>query len=348
MTGNESSQRPKTWAEELRRLGERLNERVRQKLPQMNVETTALTPGWECKEKWQKLRIERDRIQLMKVELGWLSVDAAARVDRRLKAAGEIIDAEIEGKTSEAFLKLCQAEHIMQRAWWSRHWNSWPRGCCLCYLCRLPLWVYLSAMLLAALGATAWTIFDHELYPGVEDIGRHEALFGATLWGLAGGLVTALRTLHHRIQAQQFERERVAWYVLSPILGFALGASASLIFFAGLVSLDHDLGEAAPAPQATSEIVATPTPQATSEIVATPTLTATPTPAATPEIVATPTPTATPTPQPPGETKRPIDPTPIFLLAFLAGLAQNAFFGFLQQTVKARFRGADEEEETVP
>ena len=41
-----------------------------------------------------------------------------------------------------------------------------------------------------------------------------------------------------------------------------------------------------------------------------------------------------------------VDPTPILILALLAGFAQNAFIGALQQIIKARFRGAAEEEET--
>ena len=41
-----------------------------------------------------------------------------------------------------------------------------------------------------------------------------------------------------------------------------------------------------------------------------------------------------------------VDPTPILVLALLAGFAQNAFIGGLQQIIKARFRGAAEEEET--
>lgn len=283
MAGDESQKPTQSWAEELRRL----DERIKEKQPDIDVERTRLVPGWEKDDKWQKLRDERDRLQIIKTALGWLSADAAARVDRRLRAAGEIIDAAIDGRTSEAALRLCQAEHAIQRAWWSRRWNSWPSPW------KAPMWAIISITIGLALGATAWAVFDQQLFPRGEKIDLPDALFGAALWGFAGGLVNGLRTLHHRVQGQQFERERVAWYMLSPVVGFAFGAIAFLLFLVGLLSAGQDLeGSTA-------------------------------------------------------QTTQQIDPTPIFLLAVLAGLAQNAFFGGLQQIVKARFRGAVEEEETA-
>jgi len=141
-------------------------------------------------------------------------------------------------------------------------------------------------------------VFWQNLFPRGEEVGLHEALFGATLWGLGGGIVTALRTLHIRVQGQEFERERVAWYVISPIIGLAFGAIVFLLFLAGLLSTGQELVETAKTTNQQGGSGAT------------------------------------------------INPTPILLLAVLAGLAQNAFVSTLQQIIKARFRGAAEEEET--
>lgn len=289
MLYSEGSKPAESWAEELRKLNERLKD--------VDVEKIHLAPGWDRgkdeKDRWQRLRDERDRILIIKTGLGWLSIDAAATVDRRLRTTGEIIDATIEGRVSEAALKLRQAEHIMQRAWWSRHWNSWRSWW-------PPIWVLLSIILAVALGATAWAILDRELFPRGEDIELRDALFGATLWGFAGALVTAMRTLHHHVQSQQFERERIAWYLLSPVIGLAFGAIAFLLFLTGLLSTGQDLeSEAATTVQQQVET-----------------------------------------------TTKVVDPTPILVLALLAGFAQNAFISALQQIIRARFRGAVEEEET--
>lgn len=298
MACNESPKPTESWAGELRKLNERLKD--------VDVEKIHLAPGWDKgkddKERWQRLRDERDLILIIKTKLGWLSIDAAATVDRRLRTAGEIIDATIEGRVSEAALKLGQAEDIMQRAWWSRHWNSWRSCRWNSWRCRWipPMWILLSMILAAALGATAWAIFDRELFPRGEDIELPDALFGATLWGFAGALITGLRTLHHRVQSQQFERARIAWYLLSPVIGLAFGAIAFLLFLTGLLSTGQDL-EAEAASTAQQQA------QATTKV---------------------------------------IDPTPILVLALLAGFAQNAFIGALQQIIRARFRGAAEEEET--
>lgn len=293
MSSNENAKPAESWAEELRELKGRLKETH----PSIHIEKTYLAPEWE-KDRWQSLRNEWDRILFLKTELGWLSIDAAARVDRRLRAAGEIIDAATEGKASEAALKLSQAEHIMQRAWWSRRWNNWRR---VWRLCVPPWWLAIAVLLLAALGGTVWAIFDRELFPRGDELELPDALFAATLWGFAGALVNGLRSVHLRVQAQEFEKERLAWYLLSPIIGLAFGAIAFLLFLAGLLSTGQDLREET---------------------------------ALTVEQAS--------------DMAKVVDPTPILVLALLAGFAQNAFIGALQQIIKARFRGAAEEEETTP
>jgi hypothetical protein len=182
----------------------------------------------------------------------------------------------------------------MQRAWWSRLWNSCPSPRIV------PIWVVISLLLTVALGATAWAIFDRELFPRGQDVELRYALFGAALWGFGGALVNGLRTLHHRVQGQEFEKERIAWYLLSPVIGLAFGAIAFLLFLTGLLSTGQDLEpEMASTAQQQAECAT-----------------------------------------------KVIDPTPILVLALLAGFAQNAFIGALQQIIKARFRGAVEEEET--
>jgi hypothetical protein len=270
-----------SWFEELTWLSEKLG---------VNVHDSYLKPGWESPGKngpsaMQMLRMERDRLLLIRNGLGWLSIDAGARFDRRLAAATEIIDLDNASQTGRVALKLSQAEHVLQLAWWSTHWNRWKptRG--------LPLWVWVTFPLVLALGATVWAIVNQELYPRGVDMDLPTAFFAAGLWGLGGGLVNGLRTVHLRVQAQEFERDRIAWYGLSPILGLAFGAIVFLLFIGGLLSTGQDLEAAGPSNDSV------------------------------------------------------VNPTPILLLAVLAGFAQNAFIGALQQIINAQFRGAPPEEE---
>ena len=274
-----------SWNQALRWLSEELGR---------ELHVSYLEPGWQLSQNGGKprpfdlLRKERDRLLLIRNGLGWLSIDAASRFDRRLAAANEIIDADNSGLIGQAALRLSQAEHVLQLAWWSTHWNRWkPR-------LGLPLWAWVTAPLVAALGATAWAILQLSLYPNGADMKVTTAFFAAALWGLAGGLVNGLRTVHLRVQAQDFERDRIAWYGLSPILGLAFGSIVFLLFLAGLLSTGQELNPGG-APAASVAAV---------------------------------------------------NPTPILLLAVLAGFAQNAFIGALQQIINAQFRGASPDEET--
>jgi hypothetical protein len=275
-----------SWHQELLWLSEKLG------LP---VHETYLKPGWQAPgskngaEQLALLRKERDRLLLIRNGLGWLSIDAGARFDRRLGAATDLIDNENASQAGRAALKLSQAEHVLQLAWWSTHWNRWK------LTLGLPLWLWVTIPLVLALGATVWAIVDQALYPTGNDVDLETAFFGAALWGLAGGLVNGLRTVHLRVQGQEFERDRIAWYGLSPILGLAFGAIVFLLFIGGLLSTGQELNAGV---------------------------------AAGDESV--------------------VNPTPILLLAVLAGFAQNAFIGALQQIISAQFRGAPPEDETPP
>jgi hypothetical protein len=248
-----------------------------------DLHVTCLKPGWET-DAFQELRRERNRLLIIRNGLGFLSIDAAARFDRRIAAASEIIDSETNGLAGRAALKLSQAEHILQLAWWSVRWNRWKPWI------GLPLWMWVTGPLAAALGATIFVIYREQLYPDGSEVSLPTALFGAALWGLGGALANGLRTVHLRVQGQEFARDRIAWYGLSPILGLAFGAIVFLLFIGGLLSTGQNLGT--------------------------------------------------------GETAAVVNPTPIFLLAVLAGFAQNAFIGALQQIIKAQFRGASPDEET--
>jgi hypothetical protein len=278
-----------SWHEELSWLSEKLG---------LELQNSFLTPGWQQTDakggnrRLELLRKERDRLLLIRNGLGWLSIDAGARFDRRLAAATDLIDAENTAQGGRAALKLSQAEHVLQLAWWSTHWNRWKPTY------GLPLWLWVTVPLVAALGGTIWAIFDQALYPSGVDLDLPTAFFGAALWGLAGGLVNGLRTVHLRVQAQDFERDRIAWYGLSPILGLAFGAIVFLLFIGGLLSTGQDLQPGAATAGAADAADAV------------------------------------------------VNPTPILLLAVLAGFAQNAFIGALQQIISAQFRGAPTEDET--
>lgn len=290
MTEPDSEHKPgdaASWNEELRWLSETLG---------IEIHTSYLEPGWQLAkgdgraEQLELLQKERDRLLLIRNGLGWLSIDAGARFDRRLAAATEIIDVKNTALGGRAALKLSQAEHVLQQAWWSTHWNRWkPKY-------GLPLWGWVTVPLAAALGATVWAILDQDFYPRGTDMDLPTAFFAAALWGLGGALVNALRTVHLRVQGQEFERDRIAWYGLSPILGLAFGAIVFLLFIGGLLSTGQDLAPSEPANAQTAEDV--------------------------------------------------VNPTPILLLAVLAGFGQNAFIAALQQIIRAQFRGASPEEET--
>jgi hypothetical protein len=274
-----------SWDEELRALAQQFDSKL-------ELDKTRLVFGWtEEGKRWTALADERDRILVLKNGLGWLSRDAAALVDRRVSAASEVIDARLNARAGQAALRLSQAEHVMQRAWWSRLWNTWrsPNPA------RVPLWIVISVVLLAALGGTVYVIFTYDLFPHGDRVGLPEALFGAVFWGFGGALVNGVRTVHHEVQRQEFEVERIVWYFLSPAIGFAFGAIAFLLFITGLLSTGQDVGGRAS--------------------------------------------------QEGGEVSNTlVDPTPILLVAVLAGFAQNAFIAALQQIIKERFRGAPEEE----
>lgn len=221
-----------TWTDELRRVADDLG------LEELHL--TCLKPGWEA-DAFEQLRRERDRLLVVKTGLGFLNVDAAARVDRRLAAASKIIDSRTNGLEGEAALKLNQAEHMMQLAWWSVRWNRWKP------LMGFPLWMWVTGPLAAALGGTVFVIFDQALYPQGSEVSLPTALFGAALWGLGGAIANGLRTVHIRVQGQEFARDRIAWYGLSPVLGLAFGAIVFLLFIGGLLSTGQDLGASSPA-----------------------------------------------------------------------------------------------------
>ena len=290
MTEPDSERKPgdaASWHEELSWLSETLG---------IEIHASYLRPGWQLTnggdraQQLELLQKERDRLLLIRNGLGWISIDAAARFDRRLAAATDIIDAKNTALGGRAALKLSQAEHVLQQAWWSTHWNRWKPTY------GLPLWIWVTVPLVAALGATVWAILDQAFYPRGVDMDLPTAFFGAALWGLAGALVNALRTVHLRVQGQDFERDRIAWYGLSPILGLAFGAIVFLLFIGGLLSTGQDLTPAEAVNAQTADAV--------------------------------------------------VNPTPILLLAVLAGFAQNAFIAALQQIIRAQFRGASPEEET--
>lgn len=218
-----------SWADELRLIDDRLE-------TEEEYARTHLRPGWDDSHiRWETLRGEWDRLLFIRTELGWLSGDAAARVDRCLRAAGEIIDAENNNMAREAALRLRQAEQVMQRAWRSRH--SYTPG--YPYFLSLPL--MLSMSLLWAFAVAAGVIYSQELFPTGEGFELDKAFTAAALWGLVGGLINGLITLLHRLQTQTFDPDRALWYSITPIVGLALGAVSFLLFLAGILSVGATL-----------------------------------------------------------------------------------------------------------
>lgn len=253
------------WKMELERLKPELRE-------------TRLTQGWaDSEQRWSMLHAEWDRLRVIKNDVVWLASAASQRIDAKLLQAGRLIDSQEPAKLSEAALTLSQAEHIIQQAWRSRWYNrwhlrSWPPS--------VAVWPLMAPVLIGGLMATIYVIYRQDLYPRGESVPPQEALFAASFWGLGGGILIALKTLHERVQNQVFEIERLAWYLLSPIVGFGFGAISFLLFYGGLLSTGQGID---------------------------------------------------------AEGELELDPTPVLLLAVLAGLAQNAFIDFVQRTARSRF-----------
>ncbi len=151
--------------------------------------------------------------------------------DRRVKARAQseiqqmLADA-LQGLESQppnlngATLKLRTASQRYQEA---TNQNPW-------------LAVFIAAWMAASLGAAAWFIFQEELWPSARTVSARDIVSGATLWGVAGASIDALRELHTRSARQQFEPTRFLWYLAHPIIGGGLGAIVFLLVLAGLLT----------------------------------------------------------------------------------------------------------------
>jgi hypothetical protein len=209
------------WEEEIARLPE-------------NLRHSRIQPGWPtADDPWALLQEETDRVRRLKTDVVWLAKDAATEVDRMLRYAGDVIDQRDETRKNRAALCLSSVEDRIQRAWLSRWYNQW-------HLLRVwpvvAAWPCIAFALSAVLALTAYLIFEYDLHPRGAPMSLEDAFYASALWGLAGGLVLALKTIHERVQRQVFEIQRVAWYLLSPVLGFGFGAIAMLLFLAGLLA----------------------------------------------------------------------------------------------------------------
>jgi hypothetical protein len=261
MTNDAHDKTADSWEDELKRLDPALR-------------TTRLPLGWaNGSNAWELLHEELDRLRRIKTDVVWLATDAATAIDKKLIAVGDVIDRRDEEQKDNAATCLSEAENMIQRAWLSRWYNQWHIRLRPKRFWFVPAaWPCIAVLLGAALVATGAVIYLAELHPRGEQMSLTDAFYASTLWGLAGGLVLALKTIHERVQRQVFEIQRVAWYLLSPVLGFGFGAIAMLLFLAGLLA----------------------TGLADTDSLS-------------------------------GEEGLMIDPTPILLLALLAGFAQNTF-----------------------
>jgi hypothetical protein len=255
-----------SWAEELSRLDPCLQQ-------------TVLAQDWASHEgAWTELKAEWERLRRIKTDVAWLASDAAERIEKKLSSVGKLIDqSQKEDRREnlmEAAIGLSAAESMIQRAWLSRWYNRWH--------VRIPpvpaAWQWISFVVIGALAVNAYLIARFDLYPSETPMDLSDALFAAALWGFGGGLILALKTVHERVQRQEFEIHRVAWYFLSPLLGLTFGAIAFLFFLAGLLTTGQTSVSTGPSEQTT------------------------------------------------------LDPTPILLLALVAGFTQNAFIDFVSGT----------------
>lgn len=91
------------------------------------------------------------------------------------------------------------------------------------------------------LGVGAWAIYQGEFWPKGAETAAREILFGAVLWGLVGAALDGFRELHTRVARQELDPNRLAWYLVHPLLGGGLGGILFLFVSAGLLATGQDV-----------------------------------------------------------------------------------------------------------
>ncbi|MFC1965438.1 hypothetical protein ACFLWI_00590 [Chloroflexota bacterium] len=90
-------------------------------------------------------------------------------------------------------------------------------------------------------GLGAWAIYGGQFWPKAAQTPAREILFGSVLWGLVGAAIDGLRELHTRLARQELDLNRLAWYLVHPVLGGGLGGILFLLATGGLLVTGQDV-----------------------------------------------------------------------------------------------------------
>ena len=128
---------------------------------------------------------------------------------------------------NEAACKISMARQRVAQAERQKRWLAIPIG----------VWM------LIFIGIGAWAIYEGEFWPKTAETAGRDILFGAVIWGLVGATIDSLRELHTRLARQELDPDRLAWYLVHPLIGAGLGGILFLLVSAGLLTTGQDVGD---------------------------------------------------------------------------------------------------------
>jgi hypothetical protein len=144
---------------------------------------------------------------------------------------GEAFKAIEDGDTGrpliEAASKISLARQRVAQAERQKRWLTIPIG----------------AWMVLFIGVGAWAIYEGEFWPKATEVAGRDILFGAVLWGVVGAAIDGLRELHTRLARQELDPDRLAWYLVHPLIGAGLGGILFLLVSAGLLTTGKDVGD---------------------------------------------------------------------------------------------------------
>jgi len=207
--------------------------------PQISPEVSERTVLSRVGEERQQALVER--IDALFVEAAQiLSVDEEG-LEKALSLLREARDIMIERprQFDEAEYRVAKVSAMLERRKTSGRWSVFYG---------YPVFFYNVILFLALL---ACLLFDHLLAVRIANVTgmtfsdvaslsmEHiSPMWNTMVWGGIGGTMGALYSLYwHMSVAKDFDRQYVMYYIVQPIMGFALGGIVYLIIAAGFVSI---------------------------------------------------------------------------------------------------------------
>lgn len=142
------------------------------------------------------------------------------------EALKAIEDDDTGRSLNEAASKISMARQRVAQVERQKRWLAIPIG----------IWTFIF------IGVGAWAIYQGEFWPKVTETAARDILFGTVLWGVVGAAIDGLRELHTRLARQELDPDRLAWYIVHPLIGAGLGGILFLLVSAGLLTTGQDVG----------------------------------------------------------------------------------------------------------